>query len=75
MPGTLVRKKPAPLTGTTSTTVLGSESSDFIETEKRPLVLESSDLDVGINALVTYSIIEEEEMRKVKILFFLCTYW
>ncbi|XP_035710399.1 fat-like cadherin-related tumor suppressor homolog isoform X3 [Folsomia candida] len=65
MPGTLVRKKPAPLTGTTSTTVLGSESSDFIETEKRPLVLESSDLDVGINALVTYSIIEEEEMRKV----------
>jgi len=27
--------------------------------------LESSDSDVGLNALVTYSIIEEEEMRKV----------
>jgi hypothetical protein len=55
LPGTLVKKKP----------VAGAESNP-LENEKKPLVLESSDLDVGLNALVTYSIIEEEEMRKVK---------
>lgn len=33
--------------------------------EKRPLVLESVDNDVGLNAVITYSIVEDTDMRKV----------
>ncbi len=53
-----MRRKPSFSSGDVSTEVL-------LENEKRPLVLESSDLDVGLNALITYSIIEDVEMRKV----------
>lgn len=53
--GTLVRKRPE-----SSST---SSSNDF--DEKRPLVLESLDGDVGLNAVITYSIVEDEDMRKV----------
>jgi protocadherin Fat 1/2/3 len=52
------------LEGPGAKSFIGSSTSN-INSDKKPLVLESTDLDVGLNALVTYSIIEEEEMRKV----------
>ncbi|CAG7823399.1 unnamed protein product [Allacma fusca] len=54
--GTLVMEK---------VTSIGSASEPETADQSKPLVLHSTDLDVGKNALVMYSIMEDEEMRTV----------